>query len=131
MIQNSIKTAMDIVIEMSEPILVDELINNHYHLIDDYITQPMGNIFYLEDNKIMSIQVGCRTSIFNHLFEAIDFIQNHTKDNFFMLFNINKTVDKKVSIRYISMPLHYNLIGKEHIRLQRLRDKKIEEILNG
>lgn len=131
MIQNSIKTAMDIVIEMSEPILVDELVNNHYHLIDDYITQPMSNIFYLEDNKIMSMSIGCKTSIFNDLFETVDFINNLTKDNFFMIFNINKTVDKKLSIRYIEIPLHYNLIGKEHIRTQRLRDKKIEEILNG
>jgi hypothetical protein len=129
MIQNSIKTAMDIVIEMSEPILVDELINNHYHLIDDYITMPMNNISYLEDNKIINMQFSCKTSIFNDVFETINFIEYLRKDNFFMLFNINKTVDKKVSIRYIEIPLSYNLIGKEHIRTQRLRDKKIEEIL--
>lgn len=130
-LKNDIKDRMDLVIQNSEPILIDELLNNYYNLIDDYLTGPMNNIFYLEDNKIMNTQVGVTTAIFNDLFETIGFIEHSTKENFFMLYNIKKTVDKKVSIRYISMPLHYNLLGKEHIRTQRLRDKKIEEILNG
>lgn len=127
----SIKERQNSVIKISDPILVNELVNNHYQLIDDYLTVPMNNILYLEDNKIMNKQVGVTTSIFNDLLDVINFINESIKNNFFMLYEINKNADKKVIIRYINIPLHYNLLGKKQIRTQRLRDKKIEEVLNG
>ena len=127
----SIKERQNSVIKISDPILIDELINNHHQLIDDYLTRPMNNILYLEDNKIMTTVVGVKNFIFNDLLDVINFINESIKDNFFMLYEINKNADKKVIIRYINIPLHYNLLGKKQIRTQRLRDKKIEEVLNG
>lgn len=116
-------------IKISEPILIDEILNNYSHIIDDYIVTPNINIHYIDGIKINLIQSSCNISIFNDLFEAIDHINFLSKTHFFYLFSINKTKDKRVIVRYIDIPLSYKIIGKENIRLQRLRDSKIEKIL--
>lgn len=114
--------------EISDPFLSDLLLNEYNYLIDDYLTQPNSIIQTLEGRNLNSKTIGCKTHEFNNFLEVIEFIEKLRSDNYFFIHRIN-VINKKVVLRCAKLSLNERVFGLEHIRLQRLRDKKINEIL--
>lgn len=114
--------------EISDNFLSDLLLNEYNYLIDDYLTQPNDVIHTLEGRNLNSKIIGCKTYEFSNFLEVIEFIEKVKVDNYFFIHRIN-VIDKKVVLRCAELSLNERVFGLEHIRLQRLRDKKINEIL--
>ena len=114
--------------EISDNFLSDLLLNEYNYLIDDYLTQPNSIIHTLEGRNLISKTIGCKTHEFNNFLEVIEFIEKLRRDNYFFIHRIN-VINKKVILRCAELSLNEIVFGLEHIRLQRLRDKKINEIL--
>jgi hypothetical protein len=115
-------------LEISDPFLGRKFIDECNHLIDEFTTLPVVNIPYLEGNLMKVLTIGCKTSEFNDLIECVSFIKKIRIDNFFYIYSIN-TGDGKVRLRYIDISLDMRIPGLIQIRTQRIRDKKINEIL--
>jgi hypothetical protein len=114
--------------EISDNFLSDLLLNEYNYIIDDYLTQPNSVIHTLEGSNLISKTIGCKTHEFNNFLEVIEFIEKLRSDNYFFIHRIN-VINKKVILRCDELSLNERVFGLEHIRLQRLRDKKINEIL--
>lgn len=114
--------------EISDNFLSDLLLNEYNYLIDDYLTQPNSVIYTLEGMNLISKTIECKTHEFSNFLEVIEFIEKLRSDNYFFIHRIN-VINKKVVLRSAELSLNERVFGLEHIRLQRLRDKKINEIL--
>lgn len=114
--------------EISDPHLSDLLLDEYNYLIDDYLAQPNSVIHTLEGRNLISKTIGCKTHEFNDFLEVIEFIEEVRRDSYFFIHRIN-VINKKVILRCAELSLNERVFGLEHIRLQRLRDKKINEIL--
>jgi hypothetical protein len=114
--------------EISDNFLSDLLVNEYDYLIDDYLTLPNIVVYIVEDNNLENKNLGSKTSKFNDFLEVIDFINKVRRDNYFFIHRIN-VIDKEIILRWAEVILENRVLGLEHIRLQRLRDKKINEIL--
>ena len=119
-------------LEISDPFLGRKFIDDWVNLIDEFATLPVVNIPYLEDEmsytEMKLLTIGCKTSEFNDLIECVSFIEKIRIDNFFYIYSIN-TGDGKVRLRYIDISLDMKIPGLIQVRTQRIRDKKINEIL--
>jgi hypothetical protein len=115
-------------LEISDLFLGRKFIDDWVHLIDEFATLPVVNIPYLEGNLMKVLTIGCKTSEFNDLIECVSFIEKIRIDNFFYIYSIN-TGHGKVRLRYIDISLDMRIPGLIQVRTQRLRDKKINEIL--
>jgi hypothetical protein len=114
--------------EISDNFLSDLLLNEYNYIIDDYLTLPNIIVYIIEDNNLENKNLGSKTSKFNDFLEVIDFINKVRRDNYFFIHRIN-VIDKEIILRWAEVSLENRVLGLEHIRLQRLRDKKINEIL--
>jgi hypothetical protein len=114
--------------EISDNFLSDLLLNEYNYIIDDYLTLPNIIVYIIEDNNLENKNLGSKTSKFNDFLEVIDFINKVRRDNYFFIHRIN-VIDKEIILRWAEVSLEERVLGLEHIRLQRLRDKKINEIL--
>ena len=114
--------------EISDNFLSDLLLNEYNYLIDDYLTQPNIVVYIVEDKDIWSRNLGSKTSKFDNFLEVLDFINKVRRDSYFFILRIN-VIDKEIILRWAEVSLEERVLGLEHIRLQRLRDKKINEIL--
>ena len=115
-------------LEISHTFLGKAFIDEFSHLIDDYAILPVVNIPYLENNIFKVLSIGCKTSEFNNLIDCVSCIEEIRIDNFFYIHCIIKR-HNKVRLKYIDVSLEVKIPGLMSVRTQRLRDKKINEIL--
>lgn len=109
-------------------LLSRKILEEYEYLIDDYLPMPCGIVYYLEQGKRISSTAGSKTVHFDDFFQLLNFVENIRKECFFFIHRID-IINNKVILRYYDPSLEKNPFGLEHIRTQRLRDKKINEIL--
>lgn len=109
-------------------LLSRKMILEYEYLIDDYLPMPHGIVHYLEQGKLIASTTGCKTSQFDDFFQLLNFVENIRKDRFFFIHRID-IINNKVILRYYDPSLEKNPFGLNHIRTQRLRDKKLSQIL--
>jgi hypothetical protein len=138
-------------IQNSDSKLSKLIIDNYSDYIDDYANSPQFNLprldefegkqqlniisvsciteaVLLENNIFKVLSIGCKTSEFNNLIDCVSCIEEIRIDNFFYIHCIIIR-DNKVRLRYIDVSLEVKIPGLMSVRTQRLRDKKINEIL--
>lgn len=123
-----IKDKKTIFKEISDNFLSDLLLNEYNYLIDDYLTLPNVVVYILEKKYLKNKNLNSKTSKFNDFLEVLEFINKVRRDNYFFIHRIN-VIDKEIILKWVEVSLQERVLGLEHIRLQRLRDKKINEIL--
>lgn len=123
-----IKDKKTIFKEISDNFLSDLLLNEYNYLIDDYLTLPNVVVYILEKKYLKNKNLNSKTSKFNDFLEVLEFINVVRRDSYFFIHKIN-VIDKEIILRWAEVSLEKRVLGLEHIRLQRLRDKKINEIL--
>jgi ABC-type antimicrobial peptide transport system permease subunit len=124
-----------IFLKNSNRFLSEIMVNEYGHLIDDYMSLPTIIISYFIDDfispnriNIESMFLVSKTSRFSNFLEAIDYIKNLRKDSYFFIYDID-FFNKGIILKYADPNLDIRLIGYEHIRTRRIRDKKISDIL--
>lgn len=123
-----IKDKKTIFKEISDNFLSDLLLNEYNYLIDDYLTLPNVVVYILEKKYLKNKNLNSKTSKFNDFLEVLEFINVVRRDSYFFIHKIN-VIDKEIILRWAEVSLEKRVLGLEHIRLQKLRDKKINEIL--
>jgi len=130
----------------SNNILSEMIVEKYNYLIDDYMVLPTIIISLLTERgafkhtsgdtilknglNIESMFLISGVSKFKNFKEIIKFIKKIRKDRYFFIYKIS-IVENLYELAYADPSLELKLIGYESLRSQRLRDKKINKILNN
>ncbi len=119
-------------LEVSDQFLGRKFIEEWSHLIDDFAQLPVVNILYLEDADLYTqlgvLSISLKVSKFDNLIDCVSFIEMIREENFFYINSITIR-NNKVRLRYVDVPLDMRIPGLMSVRAQRIRNKKINEIL--
>ena len=119
---------MDNFIKISDKELASLLIDKYSYLIDDYVDFPNFKLKYLDD----SINISCETNAL-----LVEEFENHlikeSLENYLFAFSINYQFTGKelILFTYGKLPITYDLPKYKSNKIRKLRDIKLNNILNN
>lgn len=114
---------IDNFLRISDTNISQRLIDEHLYLIDGVVDFPFSQIFYLEEDKLMSLSVSCKTINFSDFDDMISQIQKIRTLNHIIFYQV-----KSFKMRVATVPLEYDIISFNS-RMRR-REEKLNQILN-
>ena len=114
---------------MNDPELL-ELLKEYDHYIDDYISFPVFNVYYLNHNQVTSINLSCNTEkIPINRFDS--FIREVGMKNYIFVYSVKYGSDKStILFRFSQLSIEYELQKYQKKKRMIIRDEKIKKILN-
>lgn len=140
-------------ISISDKNLASFFLKEYEYLIDDFTEMPTFIAFYLKSElglTLNSLSCSCVNAEFDNIFKCVDYIKEIRIDNYFYIYNLNYIVsdiienrdrlissvlyntkiEDKIRLRFVKIPLYLDILGKEHIKKQRIRDTKLNVLLD-
>ena len=114
---------IDNFIEVSDKGISDKLVNEYLHLIDGFAKLPSFLCYYLENNKLNSINVTVQSIFLSNYDDMINQIKKMRISNHIILYQV-----KPFSMRLGLVPLSYDIVGYQS-RIRR-RNEKLNQLLN-
>ncbi len=114
---------IDNFIEVSDEVLSNKVIDNHLHLVDGFTKFPTFVCYFLENNKLNSINVAVQSIFLSNYDDMINQIKKMRISNHIILYQV-----KPFSMRLGLVPLSYDIIGYQS-RIRR-RNEKLNQLLN-
>jgi hypothetical protein len=126
---------VDNFIQISDKELASLLFDKYSYLIDDYVDFPQFMLMCLDVNdvnKLITINISCETHAIP-VEELESYLNNESLENYLFAFSINYQFTGKelILFRYGKLPISYDLPKYKANKIRKLRDIKLNNILNN
>lgn len=111
-------------LEISDTDISKKLIDEHLNLIDGFINLPTFIIYYLENNKLMTLSASALSINFIDFDDMISQIKKLRSYDHIIFYEV-----RPFCMRIAKIPLSYDILGFN--TRSRRREEKINQILNG
>ena len=110
-------------LEISDSDISKKIVSEYLHLIDGFTNLPIFNIHYLENNKLISLNVSTLSINFTDFNDMISQIKKLRNNNHIIFYEV-----KPFCIRIAKIPLSYDILG--YNTKTKRREEKINQLLN-